>query len=86
MTGTIDGMNDKEYRAVKRLYIKSLKEKKESFEYNDSVLLVKFAKYMLQYIEEERSKRGLRIFRLNDKDNFVEVKLNNNYKSKDEVW
>lgn len=85
----IDIKDDKEYKELKKIYITNIKTKRkdETFIYRGNEMLIGFAKYLLQYIEQKRSDVGLRIFGLQEgSGTFVVKKLTDDYKAKDEVW
>ena len=59
----IDPLNDRQYRALVRAYELALKEDKEIFVFEGSELLVKYAKYLIEHIENIRSRKDLKIVR-----------------------
>jgi len=49
--------NDKEYRKLKREYLKAVEEKKTEFDFHGQSIIVKFAYYWLIAIEKTRLER-----------------------------
>lgn len=58
----LTNMNDKQYEMLKRAYIEATKEKKEQFELQGQPVLTKFAKYWLEFLENQRQRTGQRIY------------------------
>jgi hypothetical protein len=61
ITDTIDPLNYKEYRTFKKLYLQAVKEDKKEFTFKESIVLTAFAKYCVEYIENIRNARKLKI-------------------------
>jgi predicted Zn-ribbon and HTH transcriptional regulator len=55
-------LNEKQYEMLKRAYNKATKEGQEQFEIQGQPVLTKFAKYLLEYLENQRRATGQRIF------------------------
>ena len=51
--------NEKAYRELKKEYAKAVKENKEEFVLYGQRALTKFAKYLLQAVENDKKLRGL---------------------------
>jgi len=83
MANSIDIKSDKQYKQLKKEFLKALSEKKDSFTFEESVLLVDYAKYLLQYMEDIRNNMGLSIY----SNKGIKVrKFDDNYKAKEEIW
>lgn len=55
-------INEKQYEMLKRAYSKATKEGQEQFEIQGQPVLTKFAKYLLEYLENQRRATGQRIY------------------------
>ena len=55
-------INEKQYEMLKRAYNKATKEGQEQFEIQGQPVLTKFAKYLLEYLENQRRATGQRIY------------------------
>jgi hypothetical protein len=74
----IDPLNDKQYRLVKKGYIRALATGNEKYTViingESAVLLVTYAKYLIEYIENTRRQRGLPIYVLKSGGKLVKVR------------
>jgi hypothetical protein len=67
-------ISDVQYRELRKAYDKAVDEKKEQFVLFEQDVVTGFAKYWLQAVEEDRKKRGLRLY-LRNKN----IKIRNGY-------
>lgn len=65
-------INEKTYRLIKRSYLKALKEGSETLDLTDEqgkpILVTKYAKYLLEYVEGHRRAKGQNIYEPNKND------------------
>ena len=55
-------ITDKQYRLLKKAYLKALKEGKTQFVLWEQDILTQFAKYWLEAVENRRKRAGLKIY------------------------
>lgn len=55
-------LNETQYETLKRAYDRAMKEGQEQFEIQGQIVLTKFAKYLLEYLENQRQATGQRIY------------------------
>jgi len=65
---TLLEINDKTYFDLKRRYLEATKSNEEMFSFDGKPVLTKFAKYLLEFVENERKSRGERIYEPNKHD------------------
>ena len=83
---SINPLNDKEYRALKREFYNAIDKGENQFDFKGTILLTKFAKYLLQYIEGIRIPRELPIYKRIANNTLMPIKNIEKHKETDEVW
>ena len=63
----IDFSNDNVYRRFKKAYLKAKEEGKDRFEFNGQPVLLTYAKYLLEYVENKRRLMGLKIYKKDER-------------------
>lgn len=58
----LTNLNEKQYEMLKRAYNRATKEGQEQFQIQGQPVLTKFAKYLLEYLENQRRTTGKRIY------------------------
>ena len=83
---SINPLNDREYRALKREFYNAIDKGENQFDFKGTILLTKFAKYLLQYIEGIRIPRELPIYKRIANNMLMPIKNIEKHKETDEVW
>lgn len=60
--GLINPLNDKQYRELKKLYLNAVEKRKKQFKLGEDVLLVTYAKYLIEYIELIRTRQKIFVY------------------------
>jgi predicted Zn-ribbon and HTH transcriptional regulator len=58
----ISNLNEKQYEELKRNYLDAIKNNRDKFFIDGQPVLTKFAKYLLEYLENQRRATGQRIY------------------------
>jgi rubrerythrin len=64
----IANLNQKQYQELKRNYLDAERNNRDKFFIDGQPVLTKFAKYLLDFVENERKSRGERIYEPNKHD------------------
>ena len=75
----LTNINEKQYEELKRNYLDAVNNNRDKFFIDGQPVLTKFAKYWLEFVENERKSRGERIYEPNKHDQTC-INKNCNYR------